>query len=309
MHHSFLEYYTALGFIEEGSGIRAVAPFALRTRWHEIVTLMFGILSEHTDITEGIRILCEDQSVSDSITATRLELAFDCAMECDVPPEATQTLLGEQLHRVISNGAGLLVGEVRVDLATKICTLLETTGSRAIKGTLLAGLSSEDPEIAAAYVHLVSKLGKYSNEDFELISRLTSLFQLNEKGLQLYLVNALKDLPSLRTEQNLDVVRQILERGSIVEKSAALQLLEEVPSLLNEFSNQVSNILYSDKNLLSLTAASCILRGGFPAASKFIGRGLIDTALEIVTQSDGPRKSLVGRLRIPRQQLGGVGVF
>ena len=87
MHHSFMEYYTALGFIEEGDGVRAVAPYALLTRWYEIVTLMFGILSEQTDITPGIQALCEQGSESDAITASRIELAFDCAMECDVPPK------------------------------------------------------------------------------------------------------------------------------------------------------------------------------------------------------------------------------
>ena len=160
MHHSFLEYYTALGFIEEGDPVRAVAPYALLTRWYEIVTLMFGILSEQTDITPGIVALCEYQSDSDPITATRIELALDCAMECDVPPEATQVHLAREVDYVLSKGAGLFVSDVREALAHKVRTLLETTGSRRLMEMLLEGIASDNANVSAAYIHFRVKNGK-----------------------------------------------------------------------------------------------------------------------------------------------------
>ena len=303
MHHSFLEYYTALGFIEEGDAVTAVAPFALLTRWYEIVTLMFGILSEQTDITPGIEALCKPQSASDAITASRIELALDCAMECDVPPEATQELLARELHHVLSEGAGLFVSEVRESLASKVRTLLETTGSRRLMEALLEGICSDDPEIAAAYVHFGSKMGDFANHDKDILDAISRAFHKRDRVVQLSVVNALRDLPSLRTGENLSALEAILDRGGVVEKSAALQVLEEVPSLIPRYVEHVSSILYADRKLLALTAASCILRGGLPPRAEFRGRTLLDTALEILTQNDGPRQSLLGKLTIPWEQL------
>ena len=303
MHHSFLEYYTALGFIEEGDAVKIVAPFALLTRWYEIVTLLFGILSEQTDITPGIEALCRPQSGSDAITVSRIELALDCAMECDVPPEATQMTLARELHYVLSKGAGLYVSDVRETLARKVCTIVETSGSRCLMEMLLDGIGSDDPEVAAAYIHFASKMGSFANGDKDILHAISNAFQNKDRIVQLSVVNALRDLPTLRTDENLEILRTILERGGVVEKSAALQVLEEVPTLIGRYVDEISSVLYTDRNLLALTAASCILRGGLPHRAEYRGRTLLDTALEILTQSDGPRQSLIGKLAIPWDQL------
>ena len=303
MHHSFLEYYTALSFIEEGDGVQLVSEFALNPSWYEIVTLMFGILGEQSDITEGMEILCKQHSDSDPITTGRLELAFDCALECDVPPEATQRLLAREVSSVLKEGPGLFVSEVREGLADKIRILLENTGSKPVKEMLLGGLADENADVAAAYVHLVAEMGSYCNEDEELLSGLSAAFERNERALRLAVVNALRDLPALRSVGNLQTVRSLLQRGGVVEKSAALQLLEEEPSLIRDFSVEVVNILQEEKNPLALTAASCVLRGGISQHQEFASRALLDRALQTVIQSDAPRQSLVGRLNIPWQQL------
>ena len=90
MHYSFLEYYAAIGFLQDPDGFSIVSDFALNQRWREVVTLMFGILGEQADITNNIIQLCQEKGESDTITVSRLLLTFDCALECDVPPEETQ---------------------------------------------------------------------------------------------------------------------------------------------------------------------------------------------------------------------------
>ena len=69
------------------------------------------------------------------------------------------------------------------------------------------------------------------------------------------------------------------------------------------FLEEIIDILYKEKNLLTLTAASCVLRGGLPQRQEFRGRLLLDTALEIVTRNDGPRQSLIGKLEISWEEL------
>lgn len=303
MHHSFLEYYTALGFIEKGNGVETVSEFALNPSWYEIVTLMFGILGEQSDITQGIELLLKQHSDSDFITIGRLELAFDCALECDVPPEATQHLLAHEVHTVLTAGPGLFVSEVRQKLAEKLKLLLETTGSKHVHDMLINGLANEKASIAAAFVDLVAKLGPYSNQNTELLSGISAAFDRNDRVLILAVVNALRELPALRTTTNLRKLCSLLQRGGVLEKSATLQLLEKEPSLVHEFATEVISILQEEKNPLAVTAASCILRSGISQLPEYSNFALLDIALQKVIQSDAPRQSLVGKLRIPWNQL------
>ncbi|MCY3841442.1 MAG: metallophosphoesterase, partial [Gammaproteobacteria bacterium] len=107
MHHSFLEYYTALGLLEDDADIEEAFAYALTPRWSEIVTLMFGILDEQIDVTERLRQLGTRQTDSDIITVRRLAIALDCALECDVPPEAAQLYLANEVNAIMAEGPGL----------------------------------------------------------------------------------------------------------------------------------------------------------------------------------------------------------
>ena len=151
MHYSFLEYYTAVGFLDEANGFRTIAEFALNQRWREVVTLMFGILGEQSDITDNIKVLCEGHGEIDSITVSRLLLGFDCALECDVPPENTQRFLADEVKRVLSSGSGVFVSEVREELGERVGLLIEATGSQYMREVILDGLGEEDVRVAAAF--------------------------------------------------------------------------------------------------------------------------------------------------------------
>ena len=302
MHHSFLEYYTALGLIEEDRHVEEAFAYALTPRWSEIVTLMFGILGEHTDVTERLKQLGERRDDSDVITAGRLAIAFDCALECDVPPEATQDYLAGEVHALMSDGPGLYVSDVRENLALRISTLLESAESQPMKATLLNGIADSNPETAGAYIHLVSKIGPYSNGNSEFVQALSAQFSRDDEPVRLSLINAMRDLPALRTPDNLLILRHTLERGGIVARTATLQLLEEEPTLIASFRDQVADLMLRN-SALSLTAASCVLQGGVYEFEGTIDRSLLDHALRTLTTHDGPRQSLLGKLTISQDEL------
>ena len=302
MHHSFLEYYTALGLIEEDRRIEEAFVYALTPRWSEIVTLMFGILGEQTDVTERLRQLGKQRDESDLITGDRLAIAFDCALECDVPPEAAQTYLANEVHALMADGPGLYVSDIRENLAQRIRALLESTESEPMKSTLLRGITAPNPEVAGAYIHLVSKIGPYSNGNSEFVQALSAQFARDHEAVRLSLINAMRDLPALRTPDNLLILGQTLERGGVVARTATLQLLEEEPALIGSFRNQVADLLLGD-SALSLTAASCVLRGGVYELDGNLDRNLLGRALQTLTTHDGPRQSLLGRLTISQDEL------
>ena len=180
MHHSFLEYYTALGLLEDDANIDEAFAYALTPRWSEIVTLMFGILGEQVDVTERLRQLGTRQTDSDMITAGRLAIAFDCALECDVPPEAAQVYLANEVHALMADGSGLYVSDVRDLLAERIRALLESSESKPMKSVLVDGIASQNSEVAGAYIHLVSKFGPYTNSNSEFVDALSNAFSRDE---------------------------------------------------------------------------------------------------------------------------------
>ena len=87
MHHSFLEYYAAIGFLEHD--YEKEAPFlVMNSRWKDILTLMFGILSEQKDITNFLSRIIEDQTDADRITKRRLIFGMIVPLSAMFPQKA-----------------------------------------------------------------------------------------------------------------------------------------------------------------------------------------------------------------------------
>lgn len=303
MHYSFLEYYTAVGFLEMPGSVNNVSDFALSHRWREVVTLMFGIMGEQRDITPEIEMLAQGQARSDAITANRLVLAFDCALECDVPPEATQRFLAEQARNVLSSGSGVMVSEVREELGQRIESLLEATGSEHIRRMVLEGISSEEQNVAAAFVEVAATMENYCSGDDEFIECMSSALERKVTVLNIAVINAMRNLPGLRSDRNLKRLKEILKRGGIVEKTATLQLLEEQVALVTGFRSELTDILYGSNAVLAASAAQSIIRGNLFEFSDYSDLTLFDKALEQVVGSDTPRASLSRAVKLSWDKL------
>ncbi len=298
MHYSFLEYYTAVGFLEDHQGINIVSEFALNQRWREVVTLMFGILGEQSDITANLRLLYQTGGNGNDLTVSRLFLAFDCALECDVPPEDTQKFLAEEVDNVMSTGAGMYVSEVREQLGDRIALFLEATGSTHMRSMLLGGISADDERKAAAFVEMVTGMGGPFCEEEGTILRIGEALNRNLKILNLSIVNGLRKVPALRSPKNLDFMRRILRRGGIIEKTAVLQLLEEVPALIGGFESELKELLYAGKGVLAIGAADAVIRGGLFRREHYTDMPMFERALQLVMRNGAPRRSLNGVVRI-----------
>lgn len=299
MHYSFLEYYTAVGFLDDKTGFGTVAKFALNQRWREVVTLMFGILGEQSDITDSVKVLCNEGDEVDGITVSRLLLAFDCALECDVPPEGSQKFLAEKLEEALSTGAGMYVSEVREELAERIGLLIEATGSKFIRDALLRGIDLEDGRRAAAFVEMIASVGGSLGEDEAITSAIGRALERDERLLNLAIVNALRNLPALRSKRNIQRIERVLRRGGIIERTAVLQLLEEQPALIGNFEDGLRELLYGKNEMLAAGAASAVIRGGLFRKDQYTDMEMFDRALQEVMSSDAPRRSLAGVVRIP----------
>ena len=303
MHYSFLEYYTAIGFLDQPDSLNTVSEFALNPRWREVVTLMFGILGEQSDITDHIKYLTKGHSETDGITVNRLLLALDCALECDVPPEETQRYLAEEVNAVLTSGSGRYVAEVRVELGQRMELILEATSSQYFRNMILDGIASGDEQVAATFVDLASRVQLLCEEDEEVVEVISQAFERNDLTINIAIINALQIVPKLRTDRNLKRLGNVLNRGGIAEKTAALQLLDEQPAIVEMYFDELRDVLYGDNTMLAGGAAAAIIRGGLFLKKDYTEFGIFDRALQAVDASDAPRRSLSGSVRITWERI------
>ena len=303
MHHSFLEYYAAVGCIEENKFLKLIPAEALNARWRDVVTLMFGLLGEQTDVTDFLFKIVKPSEPADDITGSRLLFGFDCALECDVPPERSQQHLANLLSSVLSDGVGRVVSEYRQELAPKVNELLENTGSEEISSVLLEGLGQARSDVCASFVDFVGRLQTEYCQGGNFVKAIEDAFERKESSVRLACVAALESVPAFRTEKNLAQVRFSLQRGAFLERHAALQLIDRYSTLAKTFAAEVIDLIGHANGVLASLAARCALTGGIFALDRYEGRGVLDRALRAYVNFDRPQPSLIDQLKISRTQI------
>lgn len=260
MHYSFLEYYAAAGLLT-GDYLAALATVAENPRWKEVVTLLFGILSEQGDVTPALVAILEHPSGSESITNARLLLALECASECDVPPEAAQHKLFQALFTTLSQGAGRASGELREALAVEAEVFLQGSG-RILEEYLLRGLVENDPIVVAVFVDFVSRLGSAVILSPKVVEACVRATGFTEAVTRAAVLRAVTRRPELRTAPFEDVVRQSL-RGSLVEKHGAIEAVSAVPAFYTTSRDYLLSLLDDPNPLIASSAAKCIFVAAF----------------------------------------------
>lgn len=256
MHFSFLEYYTATGFLSKDYS-EVLTRLSINPRWKDVVTLMFGILSDQCDVTEQLRILIHDDSKAGSITKYKLLLAIDCASECDVPPEGAQDLLADEIFNVLSNGPAKYSASLRQQLAEKLRPFLQGAGPR-IEKALIKGLGDKDQTTVAAFCDLIYRFDDSMELSKELVQAFTACLKLDSPVLQASAIQAIEAKPELRSSEAIKVITKALS-GSIAEKHAALKVLCQTPEYISENINAVSRLLDDPNLLIAEIAAHCLL--------------------------------------------------
>ena len=139
LHHSFLEYYAAIGFLETRD-LTMLRKLAVYPRWREVIAVMAGIVGDSADVTSFITDLMRDIDADDSITKDDLLFAFDCALECDVPPEETQKRIMEGVRSAIEVGPALFDPDLRRDIGERLGKLWVACRSVHVKALIENGL-------------------------------------------------------------------------------------------------------------------------------------------------------------------------
>ncbi|MES9905807.1 MAG: metallophosphoesterase [Sedimenticola sp.] len=287
MHYSFLEYYAAIGLLHQEFQ-HEVPRLVKNPRWREILTLMFGILSEQKDITDLLARISQEQSNADKITKKRLVFSMDCALECDVPPERAQKLLMNLIVDAIISGPARISLELRIEIAKRLSQLLLNTGSPYIIARLIQGMLHNDPCVSAAFVDLVAHLDSDLQIDQVGLDAFEHAFQRPESVVRCACAEALQSKPELRTEKAIEQLRKCLNRG-FLEKHVALKTIEVVHGLMDPLRKEVIELLSDSKSIISGAAARCILASGIFDSPEIGDRPILDKALRVWQFGTQPR--------------------
>jgi hypothetical protein len=259
MHYSFLEYYTAAGLLSTDYS-EVLSRLSRNPRWKDVTTLMFGILSDHSDVTIQLQNLLRDETSAGEITKYKLLLGMDCASECDVPPEGAQDLLADEIYRTVANGAGRFSPELRGEIAERLRYFLQGAGPR-IEVALARGLRDSDPIAKAAFCDLLSRIDSSIKLPPEIALAFSECLLETHPAVQAAAMLAIETHASLRNEKTTDAIGKAL-KGNISEKHAALKVVCAIPEFHAQLADKIRPLLDDHNALISGLAANCLLAHG-----------------------------------------------
>lgn len=272
MHYSFLEYYAAVGCtVVEKLPVSVIAELAQYSRWRETVTLCAGLVSDHSDVTPLLEELARDRAPVDPVLKGNLIFAFDCALECDVPPDAAQRSLLDATRTSLTKGPGLVDPQFRQNLAEHVGRLLASTRSRRVLDMFAQGIEDTNPNVAAVFVDVAGRVGalaKFDKHVVEAYDRACSRAQRGEQALQAAIFGALARCIEFRSSQALDLLRKGLSSSHPQIKLSAAQAIEIESSLASHTWDELVLCLDDRNPLVAKTAARAILEGGLNVSVK-----------------------------------------
>ncbi len=258
MHYSFLEYYAAAGLLARDYHAQ-LDKIAEKSRWKDVVTLLFGILSEQADITPTLKVILSGGGNNQIITKSRLLLALECAAECDVPPSDSQKILAEEISTTLSLGLGRISGEFRGEIAQRLAYFVHGGAAARFYSTLSIGLKNNNPAISAAFADLISMLPEGVSLSPDIYNSFEKFLSREDSVGTVVGMKALERRQDLRPNETPMVLKRSL-RGNLVEKHGALDLLRVVPAYFEDCSHIVESLLDDPNDFIAGSAARCILR-------------------------------------------------
>lgn len=278
MHHSFFEYYVAQGMLLRG-GLDALGSHVLEARWREVISLVVGILGDVADPTPVVSNVLASSSQAEEVSGERLLFALDCALECDVAPEATQRAIAEAVTESVRTGPARVDAEFRDALGGRLARLIESSNSPVQTGMLAAGVSESSAPVAAAFGELIGFVGLHTDLPKDVVTAFEVLAARREPIVLVSVVSAIASAPALRSDGALAALKDAF-RGPSQARMAASRACERAPALAVSVQEQLVACLDDSNTAISSSAARALLEGGVePLAPN--NRQLVDKCLRV----------------------------
>jgi hypothetical protein len=262
MHHSFLEYFGAIGLSLDLHNVD-LEELVLLPRWHEILTLLAGIIGEDADVAPVLRrfLKSKNKNLNPDIDAKLLMFAIDCALECEIPCEGAQRLIAESITECVKYGPAQRDPWVRSEIGLRLRQLFEVCGD-GLFDTLLATLSCDpNKDIAAAGIALTGYALSQGAVSPELVSAINKACDRKEEVVLCAICEAASRASALHTDDTLKVIKICLKKGKRAKK-ASLEAICSIPALAVQlWSEIVEFISDEDRNVARLASVVAIKAG------------------------------------------------
>ena len=260
MHHSFLEYFAAIGLSRELEHTD-ISDLVREPRWREILTLLAGIIGESEDVSPIIKRFLMSGSSEHDVDAKLLLFAIDCALECEVPSEAAQRLISSSIKTCLMNGPGRLDPWVRTEIGQRLDYILEVCGGSEFDGMLANLMESDDEAVSAAAIDLVGHACANGYESTEVMSAFEHACSRFEDAILCAVCAAASRSRVLRTNAAMQVIAACLQK-SRRDQRAAYEALANVPSLAAKHWGEIINGIDDNNPRTSRLASIAAMHAG-----------------------------------------------
>ncbi len=260
MHHSFLEYFAALGLSRELTDLN-ILSLVNEPRWHEVLTLLAGIIGEHEDIAPTLSRILADDAVAHDIDAKLLTFAMDCALECEVPSEAAQRLIARAIKRCLLSGAARLDPWVRSEIGQRVAQLFSACGGKELDDLIIELILQGDEQAASATVELMSYAFASGYDSERIISAFNRATTRTEDGVLCAICAAAGRAESLRTDSSLQLISRSIQKSKR-RRQKALEALASIPDLASKHWPDILSGIEDNNRTVSRFASLAAINAG-----------------------------------------------
>jgi hypothetical protein len=263
MHHSFLEYFAATG-LSLNLGSVKLEEIVHKPRWHEILTLLSGIIGDNADVAPVISKFLQASTTESDVDAKLLLFAIDCALESDVPSEATQRLLAKAVAESIKSGAARSDPWVRAELGARLGSLFESCGTAEFDTLLSSFIMSGTPDQSAAAIRIAGYACADGIRAPAIVDAVTEACARTEELVTSAICWAAGHAAPFRTDATLQVIATNLKKAKR-RKQAAFEAIAKIPSLAAKHWPEIINGIDDEDSGVRRAASQAAVQAGIDA--------------------------------------------
>lgn len=265
MHHSFLEYFGAIGLSLDIHNVN-LEELVLQPRWHEILTLLAGIIGENNDVAPVLRrfLTSNNKKESPDIDAKLLTFSIDCALECEVPSEGAQRLICESIANCVKHGPALRDPWVQSEIGLRLQQLREACGE-GLFDSLLTTLASDPLDtVAAAGIALAGYALSQGASSPRVVLAINQACARKEDVILCAICEAASRAIPLQTDETIKVIKRCLKKGTR-EKRASLEAICSIPALTVELWQEIVECISMEDRTVARLASVAAIKAGLNA--------------------------------------------
>lgn len=260
MHHSFMEFFVALGLQFAGRKLSEIVGWHRNPRWKEPAALFAGLISEQAALATYVSLVLRDSPGSAKLTADELGFCLECALETDVPSEAVLSSILTRFGEFIAQWGRFDVDLVST-LAGRLAELYRASHDPEVERFVFRGLHLDEANSRAAYLTVLGHIAEDVPATSDIWSTIDTVANERDATVQSALVRALRLAESLLRPTALNLLSKALG-GNVALRLETLSTLLRRPQLAAPLLVQVHQCMTDTNASVALQAARVTLAAG-----------------------------------------------